>query len=601
MENWNFQRFPKDDFRKVPHAPGIYKYLNKELEIIYVGKAKDLRKRVSSYFLPGSSHTLKTERLVRETKEIEFVIVNNEYEALLLENTLIKEYQPRYNIMLKDGKSYPYICLTNERFPKVISTRRVNTSKGEYFGPFTSVRAMNNVLSLVKKLYKIRTCNLTLSERNISSGKFNVCLEYHIKNCKGPCVGYQTETQYNRDIAEIREIIKGNLAPVKESFRTSMELATADLRFEEAHIYKEKLESLDKFRSRSLVANPKITKTDVFTIQSEKEKSFINYMKIEDGAIKLSETVEVKRKLDESPNEILPLVMFNLRRRFSSDSMTVLTNVPTDTWEDIDVIIPKIGDKKKLVDLSLKNVAFYKKESLQPTVSLTDKVLIQLQEDLSLPNPPEIIECFDNSNIQGSNPVASMVYFKNGRPFKSEYRRFKIKTVEGPDDFKSMEEIVTRRYRRQMEEDNDLPGLIVIDGGKGQLAAACQALKNLNIYGQIPIVGIAKKLEEIYLPNDPFPLHINKKSSSLKLLQKVRDEAHRFAITFHRDSRSKDQTRSALDEIPGIGEKTKNILLGQFKSVERIRKTSITELAQWVGLSKAQGVYKALNKKEDHE
>ena len=599
MDDWNFQRFSKEDFRKIPHSPGVYKYLNKNKEIIYVGKAKDLRKRVANYFLSVSNNSLKTAKLVKETDEIAFVIVSNEYEALVLENTLIKENQPKFNILLKDGKSYPYICITKERFPRVISTRSIKPNDGEYYGPFTNVRTLNNVLNLVRKLYNLRTCTLSLSEKNIDSGKFNVCLEYHIRNCKGPCIGLQSEEDYAKDISEIREIVRGNLSLVKSSYKSSIALAAKEFRFEDAQLLKDKLDSLDQFRSRSLVANPKITKTDVFTIDSEKEKSFVNYMKIDDGAIKLSETIELKRKLDEEPSEILPLVMFNLRKRFRSDSKTVLTNVATDTWEDLKVIVPKIGDKKKLVDLSLKNVAFYKKQSTQPTPNPTDKILKKLQEDLNLENPPIFIECFDNSNIQGSNPVASMVCFKNGRPLKSEYRKFRIKTVEGPDDFKSMKEIVTRRYGRILEEKNRFPDLIVIDGGKGQLTAACQALKSLNLYGEIPIIGIAKKLEEIYFPNDPYPIYINKKSSSLKLLQKIRDEAHRFAITFHRDSRSKIQTQSALDNIPSIGKKTRNILLSQFKSVERVKQASVTELAQWIGLSKAQEVHRAFDKKEN--
>lgn len=599
MEEWRFQRFEKDEFRKVPQSPGVYKYLNKEGTIIYVGKAKNLRKRVSNYFLKGTNHTLKTERLVRDVRHIEFVIVNNEYEALVLENTLIKEYQPKFNIMLKDGKSYPYLCITKERFPRVISTRRVNPKNGEYFGPFTSVRAMNNVLLLVKKLYKLRTCTLNLSRKNVESGKYNVCLEYHIQNCKGPCVGFQSEDVYNHDIKQIRDIIKGNLTPVKDHFKASMQQAIGNLKFEEAQILKDKLESLDSFNSRSLVANPHITKTDIFTIKSEKNKSYINYLKIDEGAIKLSETIEVKRKLDETEAEILPLIMFNLRKRFNSDSTTILTNINCQSWEQVEIVQPKIGDKKKLVDLSLKNVYFFRKENSDKPPTITEKVLHQLREDLSLHKIPNHIECFDNSNIQGSNPVASMVCFKQGRPSKRDYRKFRIKTVDGPDDFESMKEIVHRRYSRLQKEDSPMPDLIVIDGGKGQLSAACLALKNIDLYGQIPIVGIAKKLEEIYFPNDSFPIHINKKSPSLKLLQRIRDEAHRFAITFHRDSRSKIQTLSELDNIHGVGEKTKNILLSQFGSVARIKKSSITELAQWIGLAKAQLIYRALNKKED--
>ncbi|MCP4458188.1 MAG: excinuclease ABC subunit C [Cytophagales bacterium] len=599
MNEWEFQRYKKDNFRKVPDSPGVYKYLNKEGVIIYVGKAKNLRKRVASYFTRAQQESLKTLRLVREISEIEFVIVNTEYEALVLEDSLIKENQPKYNIMLKDGKSYPFICLKNERFPRVFSTRQVKKNDGEYFGPFTSVRAMNNVLNLVKKFYKIRTCSFNLSEKNVTSGKFKVCLEYHINNCKGPCESHQGEDDYNNDIAHIRHILKGNLQAVKLSFKELIEQATRHLHFEEAQVFKERLESLDNFQSKSLVANPKISDTDVFTIKSDEDKSFINYMKIDEGSIKLSETIEVKRKLDESENEILPLVIFNLRKRFSSTNATVLTNLQAETWEPIEISVPLIGDKKKLVDLSLKNVEYYRKESLNNTPSISDKILAQLKEDLSLENTPHHIECFDNSNIQGSNPVASMVCFKNARPSKRDYRKFKIKTVVGADDFGSMVEIVTRRYKRLRDEKEPFPDLIVVDGGKGQLSTACDALKNLGLYGEIPIVGIAKKLEEIYLPNDPYPLHINKKSMSLKLIQQIRDEAHRFAITFHRDKRSKGQIVSKLDSIEGIGSKTKDKLLHHFKSVQRIKAASITELAQFIGLSKAQIVFTSLNKKGD--
>lgn len=601
MSQWTFQRFKKDDFRKVPKAPGIYKYLNKEGTIIYVGKAKNLRSRVSSYFLSGNQHSLKTTRLVREVVDIEFVIVNNEYEALVLENALIKENQPKYNIMLKDGKSYPFIIITNERFPRVMTTRRVHAGDGEYFGPFTSGRSMHNVLGLIKRLYKIRNCTLSLTKKNVEMGKFKVCLEYHIGNCKGPCQAFQEEIDYLGEIAQIRHILKGNLAPVRAHFRHSMETASAAMEFEVAHVFKEKLESLESFQTKSLVANPKITQTDIFTIVSEGSKSFVNYMKIDEGMIKQSETIEVVRKLEEEEAEILPLIMFNFRKKFQSTSTTILTNIKVDAWENVELVVPMIGDKRKLIDLSLKNVEFFRKANQEPVTTPTDKVLAQLQQDLKLDNEPRHIECFDNSNIQGTNPVASVVCFKNGRPSKKDYRKFKIKTVVGPDDFSSMKEIVGRRYARLLEEKSELPDLILIDGGKGQLAAACDALKELDLYGQIPIVGIAKRLEEIYLPNDPYPVHIHKKSMSLKLIQRVRDEAHRFAITFHRDSRSKEQTVSALDDIPGIGEKTRNILLTQFGSVQRIKNASITELAQFIGLSKAQGIVRALNKKEDHE
>lgn len=599
MNQWVFQRFKKENFRKIPSSPGVYKYLNKERIIIYVGKSKNLRKRVASYFTRSQNENLKTIRLIREIAEIAFVIVNTEYEALVLENSLIKKNQPKYNIMLKDGKSYPFICITKERFPRVFSTRQIQKGTGEYFGPFTNVKMMNNVLNLVKELYKIRTCNLNLSEKNISSGKLKVCLEYHLHNCKGPCEAYQTESDYNTDISHIRYILKGNLQPVKSSFKKSLDLAAQELRYEEAQRFKERLTSLESFQSKSLVANPNISNTDVFTIESENDTSFINYMKIDGGAIKLSETIEVKRKLDEEEHEILPLIIFNLRNKFASTNPSIFTNLMVKTWENINITVPLIGDKKKLIELSLKNVRCYKKESLENTPSPTNKILTQLKEDFSMEKLPEHIECFDNSNIQGSNPVASMVCFKNARPSKKDYRKFKIKTVVKPDDFGSMEEIISRRYKRLLAENQSLPNLIVIDGGKGQLSAACKALKELDLYGTIPIVGIAKKLEEIYFPNDPYPIHINKKSMSLKLIQQIRDEAHRFAITFHRDKRSEGQIESTLDGIKGIGSKTKHTLLDQYKSVTRLRTASITELAQLIGLAKAQIIFSYLNKKED--
>lgn len=599
MNEWKFQQFNRDEYLRLPHSPGVYKYLNKQGVIIYVGKAKSLKKRVASYFVSQGQHSLKTARLVSEIVKIEFVIVNTEYEALVLENSLIKENQPKYNILLKDGKSYPYIVLTNERFPRVLTTRKINYATGEYFGPFTSGRSMHNVLNLIKKLFQVRTCNLNLSKKNIAESKFKVCLEYHIGNCKGPCQAFQTETDYLQQIDEIREILKGNLAPVRSNFKNSLEEAVKALRFEDAHIIQEKILSLDSFTTRSLVANPKISDTDVFTIKSDESKSYINYMKIEDGIIKLSETIEVTRKLDEEEAEILPLIIFNFRRKFDSTSKAILTNINIDTWEDLDITVPKIGDKKKLVDLSIKNVDFYRKENKESKTPIQNKVLEQLQKDLKLEQLPTHIECFDNSNIQGSNPVASMVCFKDGKPSKRDYRKFNIKTVVGPDDFQSMKEIVTRRYFRLVQEEQGLPKLIIIDGGKGQLSAACEALNEIGIYGQVPIIGIAKKLEEIYLPNDPYPVHIHKKSMSLKLIQRIRDEAHRFAITFHRDKRSKGQTASELDTIPGIGEKTKTQLLSQYKSIQRIKNASVTELAQIIGLSRAQSVVKALNKKED--
>ena len=584
------QKFTPEEYLNLPHQPGVYKFFNKDNIIIYVGKAKDLSKRVSNYFNKGGQSNRKTIRLVNEIKSIEIVIVNSEFDALLLENSLIKENQPKYNILLKDDKSFPSICIANERFPRIYSTRRIIPSKGEYFGPYTSVKAMNGVLDLLRKLYKIRTCNYLLSEENINKRKFKVCLEYHIGNCLGPCEGKQSEEDYLEDIASAREVLKGNLGLVKNNFLDRMNKAAEALKFEVAQEYKTKLDLLHKFQSKSLIVNQKITDIDVAGILLDGDKIFINYMKIQHGAIRISETVETKRKLDEPIDEILQIVIFNLRNKFSSANNEILSNQSISGWNDLIITTPKIGDKKKLVDLSVKNALFYKNEKRriqESKIPPAQKILEQLKEDLRLQDLPKHIECFDNSNIQGTNPVASMVCFKQGKPSKNDYRKFNIKTVTGPDDFASMKEVVGRRYYRLIKENLPLPNLVIVDGGKGQLSSAVEALKSLDLYGKIPIVGIAKKLEEIYYPEDSVPLHINKKSPSLQLLQQLRDEAHRFAITFHRQKRSKGSVQSELDNIKGIGEKTKNLLLSEFKSVKRIREASITDLSTLIGLSKA--------------
>ncbi len=591
-----FQRFQKSDYGRLPHEPGVYKFYDAQ-GIIYVGKAKDLRKRVSSYFTKATGADRKTFRLVQEVEAIEIVIVNSEFDALLLENSLIKENQPKYNILLKDDKSFPSICVTNERFPRIYSTRRIDKSKGQYFGPYTSVKAMNSVLDLIHKLYKIRTCNFNLSESNIAKGKFKVCLEYHIGNCLGPCEGLQTEEDYLKDISQAKEILKGNISLVRKSFNDLMNQASENLNFELAQTFKEKLDYLEKFQSKSLIVQQKITSTDVFTIIYDKEFSFINFMMIDSGSIKISETVEVKNNLSESPEEILSLSMLALREKYSSNNGDVLTNIELPEWLDMDVSVPKIGDKRKLVDLSLKNALLAKQEKLQRAEKARlskSPVLEELQEALRLKELPNHIECFDNSNMQGTNPVASMVCFRNGRPSKSDYRKFNIRTVEGPDDFASMYEIVTRRYSRLKSEGAEFPKLILIDGGKGQLGAAMKALKDLDLYGEIPIAGIAKKLEEIYLPEDPIPLHISKKSQALKLLQQLRDEAHRFAITFHRQKRSKASLKSQLDEIDGIGKSSKDKLLKEYKTIARMKKADIKDLASLIGKKRAEALKSAL-------
>lgn len=575
----------------LPHEPGVYRFKNNKGSLIYVGKAKDLKKRVTSYFTRSNQLNRKTLRMVSEVEEIEFTIVNSEFDALLLENNLIKENQPRYNILLKDDKSFPYIAILKEQFPRIISTRRMDRSKGEFFGPYTSVKAMKNVLQLLRQLYKIRTCSYDLSPFNIKKGKFKVCLEFHLGNCLGPCEGLQEPKQYLEEIAQSKEVLKGNLSVVKNHFKDKMNEAAASLAFEEAQKYKDKLDLLEKFQSRSLLVSQKITDIDVFTLVSDPQSVFINFMRVDNGTVNLTDTFEIKRKLDETDEEILELVMVNIREKYESTNKEILTNLAVPEWDEKVIITqPKIGDKRKLVELSIKNALFFKKERFNQKLQQVPKenrLLLQLKNDLKLKELPHRIECFDNSNIHGTSAVASMVCFINGKPAKKEYRHFNIKTVDGPDDFGSMREIVFRRYKRVMEEESEMANLIVIDGGKGQLSAAVHSLKELGLYGQVSVIGIAKKLEELYYPEDQIPLHLGKKSESLRLLQQLRDEAHRFAITFHRNKRSKIQIKSALDDITGIGEKTKERLLTEFKSVEKIKKSSVTDLATLIGMHKA--------------
>ncbi len=590
--------YTPDQVNLLPDQPGVYKFYNAERTLIYVGKAKNLKNRVSSYFNKSKGANRKTRKMAGEVRSIEFTIVNSEFDALLLENSLIKKNQPRYNILLKDDKSYPYILLTNERFPRIIPTRRLIHGQGRYFGPFASVKGMNNILELIRNLYQIRTCRYDLSEKNIEEGKFKVCLEYHIGNCKGPCEGLQSEEDYNADIEQATNILKGNLGVARTYFREKMQEAAESLEFERAQEYKTKIELLAKYQAKSLVVNDHIGDTDVFTIVSDDQMAYVNYLKANKGAIVLTKTVEVKKKLDESDEDILALIMVELRERYRSTATEVLTNLEMPVViEGVAFTVPKIGDKRKLVDMSIKNALYYKRERfnrVQDNQQRISRVVLKLQEDLRLKVPPVHLECFDNSNMQGSHPVASMVCFKNGRPSKKDYRKFNIKTVVGPDDFASMYEIVFRRYQRLLDEEADLPNLIVIDGGKGQLSAACQALKDLGIYGDIPIIGIAKRLEEIYRPEDPYPLHIDKKSESLKLIQRARDEAHRFAITFHRQKRSNAAFRSELEDIKGIGKKTAMSLLKNFKSVKRIKEAEEDELASLVGPVKAKALKEAL-------
>lgn len=584
----------------LPNSPGVYKFFNEAQKLIYVGKAKSLKKRVASYFNKSSNINRKTLKLVSEIRYFDFTIVSSEFDALLLENNIIKEEQPKYNILLKDDKTFPYICVVNERFPRIITTRKLNKSKGEFFGPYSSVVAMNNVLELIRKLYTIRTCKLNLSENKINNGDFKVCLEYHIGNCLGPCEGLQTEDSYNQDISSARNILKGNLSVVKNHFFEAMNTYAGDLQFEKAQLVKEKIDLLEKFQSRSTVVNPKLSNISVFSIVSDEKNAFINFLSIHNGAITTAQTYEIKRALDESDEQILETVAFNLLREEGEIKKDIYSNIPF-TIGDITASVPQIGDKNKLVKLSLRNALEFKKNKIlsKPIHDKSILILEQLKKDLRLSELPKHIECFDNSNIQGTNPVASMVCFKSGKPSKKDYRHYNIKTVIGPDDFSSMKEVVGRRYKRLVEENQPLPQLIVIDGGKGQLSSACEALKAINLYGKIPIIGIAKKLEEIYYPEDQHPLHISKKSSSLMLLQRLRDEAHRFAITFHRNKRSKSSITNELTNIEGIGQKTYEQLISKFKSVKKLKMANKEALTEVVGASKANKIWKYLKQKKE--
>ena len=591
------QRFDRDEYRRLPNKPGIYKFFDGSNTIIYVGKAKSLKKRVSSYFTKSNLDNRKTYRLVSEIKQIEFVLVQSEFDALLLENNLIKENQPRYNILLKDDKSFPSIRITKERFPRIFSTRRIDPKLGEHFGPYTNVKAMNGVLDLIRKLNNIRTCKYNLSVNNIKQRKYKVCLEYHIGNCLGPCEGYHIEDDYLKDIGNAKSILKGNIGIVKSNYKEHMVNASSAMAYEVAQSYKKKLDLLEKFQSKTLIVNQRITNTDVFTIVADEKSAFINYLKMQTSSIINSETVEVKRQLGETDHEVFRFSIFDLRKKYNSTNKEVLTNLDVEGWEGVEITIPKIGDKKKLIELSLRNAHFFRKEKRSKIIPQPNhEILHRLMDDLKLSDLPVHIECFDNSNIQGSNPVASMVCFKHGKPAKSDYRKFHIKTVSGPDDFASMKEVVGRRYLNLKKESLSYPNLVVIDGGKGQLNAACDALMELEIYGEIPIIGIAKRLEEIYFPEDEIPVHISKRSSSLKLIQQIRDEAHRFAITFHRQKRSKKAVTSSLDTIIGIGEKTRDRLIKAFKSVKRIKELNTEELVEAVGTSKAKIILKAIKK-----
>jgi excinuclease ABC subunit C len=582
--------FLPEDHLSLPDQPGVYKYFNEESELIYVGKAKSLKKRVSSYFNKNTGVNLKTKRMVKEIRRIEITLVDSELDALLLENNLIKKSQPKYNILLRDDKTYPYLLITKESFPRIFPTRKLIPKRGTYFGPFASVKAMNNVLDLIRELFTVRTCSLDLSYMKINEGKYKVCLEYHIGNCQGPCIGKQMESAYLKDLEHAKHILKGNLGIAKTYFKQEMQAFAENLEFEKAQKIKNKLDLLEKYQAKSLITNPNISKLDVCTLVSDEKTAYVNYMRVINGAMITSKNVELKKRLDETEEELLLTALVRLQDQFQSDAEEILVNIELENpIEGLNLTLPKIGDKRKLIELSLKNALYYKKEKallLGLNQDKKDRVIKQLQQDLSLQEIPDHIECFDNSNIQGTNPVASMVCFLNGKPAIKEYRHFHIKTVEGPNDFASMKEIVTRRYKRLLEEEKPLPKLVVIDGGKGQLSSAVEALQQLGIYGKMPIIGIAKRLEEIYFPGDSYPIHIDKKSESLKLLQRIRDEAHRFAITFHRNVRSKNALQSQLTEITGIGSNTAEKLLKHFKSVKKVFNAPEDEITQLLGTAK---------------
>ena len=580
--------------KSLPNSPGVYQYFDKEDKILYVGKAKNLKKRVASYFTKNQVNG-KTRVLVKKIVSIKHIVVETETDALLLENNLIKKYQPRYNVLLKDDKTYPWICIKNEPFSRVFLTRNVFKDGSEYFGPYTSVRTVRALLSLIKELYPLRTCAYNLSANNITNKKYKICLEYHIKNCKGACEGLQTENDYLEDIKEIRNIIKGNFKTSLQKFETLMFDFANKSEFEEAQKIKEKIALLANYQSKSTVVNPSITNVDVFSIISDESFAYVNFFKISNGAIIQSHTIEIKKKLEETDKALLELAIVEIRQRFNSISNEIYVPFLIDVGENIKITVPKLGDKKRIVDLSLRNAKYFRQERFKQIQIVdpdrhTNRIMKQMQKDLRLNEEPRHVECFDNSNIQGTNPVAACVVFKNGKPSKKEYRHFNIKTVIGPDDFASMEEVVHRRYKRLLDEEQDLPQLIVIDGGKGQLSSALKSLDVLGLRGKIAIIGIAKRLEEIYYPGDSIPMYLDKKSETLKIIQQLRNEAHRFGITHHRNKRSKGAIQTELSSIDGIGEKTILTLLQKLKTINRVKNATFDELKRLIGKDKAQRV-----------
>ena len=585
--------------KSLPEVAGVYQYYDKQDEIIYIGKAKNLKKRVNSYFTKNHDNR-KTALLVKNIVRVEHIVVSSEMDALLLENNLIKKYKPRYNILLKDDKTYPWICIKKEPFPRVFFTRRVIKDGSEYFGPFTSMKTIRSLMDLIRSLYPLRTCKYDLSNEKIEAKKYKVCLEFHIGNCMAPCVGKVELSKYNANINAIRNIIKGNFKSALQELRKEMNIHAEAMEFEKAQWIKEKIGNLENYQAKSTVVNPKISHVDVFSVISDESYGYVNYIQVSFGAIVRSHTLEIKKKLDESDATLLQLGIVEIRQLFSSASKTVFLSERVSLGDTLKVEVPQQGDKRKLVEMSLRNAKYFRMERFKQ-IKIVDpdrhvkRIMEQMKKDLRLPKAPYHIECFDNSNIQGTHPVAACVVFKDGKPSKKEYRHYNIKTVSGPDDFASMEEVVFRRYRRLQEEASSLPQLIVIDGGKGQLSSAVKSLDLLGLRGKIAILGIAKRLEEIYFPGDSIPLYLDKKSETLKILQRARDEAHRFGISFHRNKRSQTSLTSELDQIPGIGPATRDQLLTHFKSLKRIKQGTEKEMIALLGPQKGQKIFQALH------
>jgi len=581
----------------LPKAPGIYKFIGADEKVLYVGKAINLRNRVSSYFIQNKLTGTKIMLLTRKAMRIDFTMVKNEYDALILENQLIKEWKPQYNVMLRDDKTYPWLCIKKEPFPRVFLTRRKINDGSEYLGPYPSVTRVKIITEQLREIFHLRTCSLNLSKKNIEAGKFKPCLEYHIGKCLAPCISSEAEEHYNETIRQVRNMLRANFTPVQQYLKQQMHHHAEKLEFEKAEEFRKKAEALQDFQSKSQVVTPRITDVDVFAITDSEDVFFVNYLKVMNGAIIFTKTVSLQKKLDETKEEILRFAIFELRQQFKSESPEIIVPIEIEPlYENVLMTHAKAGDKKGLLDIALKNAMHFKQQHIHDTTEKAHKtknqrVLEQLKDDLRLTKLPFHIECFDNSNIQGTSPVASVVVFKNAKPSKKDYRHFNIKTVDGPDDFASMEEIVFRRYKRMLDENEPLPDLIVIDGGKGQLGAALKSLEQLELMGKVGLVSIAKKLEEIYYPGDPLPLHISKKSESLKVLQHIRNEAHRFAITFHRQKRSKASIKSSLTDIEGIGAATIKTLLKHFKSEKKIKAATLEELTEVAGNKKARIIF----------